>query len=344
MTYVVFKKFMEGLLKTDIPSKLSGSRNKLPWINTELKRQIRKKGRPFSKAKKSGLKEDWDNYKAMEKDVKCNLKRAETNFLQTILTTGLESGDPKPFWKYVRSQKQEHFGITALRSNGSLYTDSSSKSEILNKQFKSVFTPPSLVETPKLPGQPFPPIKDLHITEHGVYKLIDGINTSKSSGPDGMPGKLLQSLANELAPVLRFIFEQSLLTGDLPVDWTRANVAPIFKKGSKLQAVNYRPVSLTCITCKLFEHIICRHVLDHLEQHKILTDLQHGFRSEKSCETQLITTFQDIAEMYDKKGSQIDIAVLDISKAFDTVPHDGLLSKLKHYGIDKNIWQWISNF
>ena len=84
--------------------------------------------------------------------------------------------------------------------------------------------------------------------------------------------------------------------------------------------------------------------LDHLEQHKILTDLQHGFRSGRSCETQFITTFQDIAEMYDKKGSQIDIAVLDFSKAFDTVPHDGLLSKLKHYGIDKNIWQWISNF
>ena len=102
--------------------------------------------------------------------------------------------------------------------------------------------------------------------------------------------------------------------------------------------------SITCITCKLFEHIICRHVLDHLEQHKILTDLQHGFRSGRSCETQLITTFQDIAEMYDKKGSQIDIAILDFSKAFDTVPHDGLLSKLKHYGMDKNIWQWISSF
>ena len=129
-----------------------------------------------------------------------------------------------------------------------------------------------------------------------------------------------------------------------PIDWTRANVAPVFKKGSKLQAVNYRPVYLTCITCKLFEHIICRHVLDHLEQHKIITDLQHGFRSGRSCKIQLITTFQDIAEMYDKKGSQIDIAVLDFSKAFDTVPHDGLLSKLKHYGIDRHIWQWTSNF
>ena len=72
---------------------------------------------------------------------------------------------------------------------------------------------------------------------------MEGINTRKSSGPDNIHGKLLQSLTKELASVFRFIFEQSLLTGDLPTDWTRANVAPDFKKGSKLQAVNYRPVS-----------------------------------------------------------------------------------------------------
>ena len=103
--------------------------------------------------------------------------------------------------------------------------------------------------------------------------------------------------------------------------------------------MNYRPVSLTCITCKLFEHILA-----HLEDHNILTDLQHGFRSGRSRETQLVTTFQDPAQTHNKKGSQIDIAVLDFSKAFETVPHDGLLSKLKHYGIDDKIWLWIYNF
>ena len=168
--------------------------------------------------------------------------------------------------------------------------------------------------------------------------------TTTTSGPDCIPGRKLQNLARELAPVLHFIFEQSLNPGDLPAEWTLANVAPIFKKGSKLQAVNYRPVSLTCISCKLFEHIVCKHILGHLEDHEILTDLQHGFRSGRSCETQLITTFHDIASAYNKKGSQIDIAVLDFSKAFDAVLPDGLLSKLKHYGIDNKIWLWISNF
>ena len=79
--------------------------------------------------------------------------------------------------------------------------------------------------------------------------LLDRIDVSKSSGPDKLPGKLLQCLAKEITPIVFYIFTQSLWTGELPTQWTQANVAPIFKKGSKLQEVNYRPVSLTCITC-----------------------------------------------------------------------------------------------
>ena len=78
--------------------------------------------------------------------------------------------------------------------------------------------------------------------------LLDWIDVSKSSGPDKLPGRLLQSLAKEITPVVHFIFTQSLYTGELPTELTQANVAPILKKGSMLQAVNYRPLSMTCIT------------------------------------------------------------------------------------------------
>ena len=127
-----------------------------------------------------------------------------------------------------------------------------------------------------MPGTSFPSINSLNTTESGVFKLLDKIDVSKASGIDCIPGKILQNLARELAPVLHYIFDQLPNSGDLPSDWTLANVAPIFKKGSRLQAVNYRPVSLTYITCKLFEHLVYKHILGHPEEHGILTDLQHG--------------------------------------------------------------------
>ena len=122
-----------------------------------------------------------------------------------------------------------------------------------------------------------------------------------------------------------------------------SNVTPIFKKGDKHVPQNYRPVSLTSVCCKLLEHIVCRHILTHLEKHKILSDLQHGFRSGHSCESQLIITINDLLEAYNDKD-QIDLVILDFSKAFDTVPHQKLLHKLKNYGIDGKINGWIEQF
>ena len=87
--------------------------------------------------------------------------------------------------KYVKSQKQETFGISALKRNGNVITDSLSKAEIVNSQFKSVFT------------------LELHISENCVFMLLDRIDVSKLSGPDKLPRRLLQSLAKEITPVVQ---------------------------------------------------------------------------------------------------------------------------------------------
>ena len=94
-----------------------------------------------------------------------------------------------------------------------------------------------------MPGTQFPKIK--HISENGVFMLLDRIYVSRSSGPDNLPGRLLQSLAKEITPVVTLSLLNHFCTGELPTEWTQANVAFIFKKGSRLQALNYRPVSLT---------------------------------------------------------------------------------------------------
>ena len=120
-------------------------------------------------------------------------------------------------------------------------------------------------------------------------------------------------------------------------------IAPVFKKGDKHLPENYRPVSLTCIASKLLEHIICCHLLNHLDKHNVLTSLNHGFRAGYSCETQLVITAHDLLEAFDN-DTQSDVLVLDFSKAFDTVPHRKLLSKLEAYGIHGPILHWIANF
>ncbi len=108
-------------------------------------------------------------------------------------------------------------------------------------------------------------------------------------------------------------------------------------------ASNYRPVSLTCIMSKVMEHIIVKHILNHIDLHKILTIFQHGFRSAHSCETQLLLTVDDLCKSHDKK-TQVDVGVLDFSRAFDTVPHKRLIAKLYHYGIRGPILNWIRSF
>ena len=154
-----------------------------------------------------------------------------------------------------------------------------------------------------------------------------------------MPNHVLKVCSFELAPAVTFLFQKSIDVGVLPGDWTNANVAPVFKKGDRHRAENYRPVSLTSVLSKLLEHIVCRAMLSHFEQNNVLTNLNHGFRSGYSCETQLAITIDDLTRNYDR-NLQTDIAILDFSKA----PHDRLLHKLEAYGIRGDLLLWTENF
>ena len=156
--------------------------------------------------------------------------------------------------------------------------------------------------------------------------------------------RLLKETAHQIAPMFTHLFSQSYQHGLLPDSWTRSTVCPIFKKGNRSLPENYRPISLTAIPCKLFEHIIVSKIWDHLNKHNIITNKQHGFRKGMSCETQLIEALHDCTEIMNQGQGQIDVILLDFSKAFDTVPHQRLLHKLNSYGIRNHTLNWINAF
>ena len=165
----------------------------------------------------------------------------------------------------------------------------------------------------------------------------------KSCGPDNIPARILKFCCEEIAPILTVIFTQSLNLGDLPEDWLIGNITPIFEKGDRANPTNYRPISLTSICCKVLEHILYHTITEHLNTYQILSDKQYGFRSNHSCETQLLSIVEELQLAMDHHLS-VDLIFIDFRKAFDTVPHQHLLKKLHHYGIQGNIYNWISSW
>ena len=117
----------------------------------------------------------------------------------------------------------------------------------------------------------------------------------------------------------------------------------IFKKGERNSPGNYRPVSLTCIACKVLESLITDQLRNYFEENKLFTTSQHGFRKSRSCVTQLLEVMNDLTNLNDS-NVPTDIIYLDFRKAFDTVPHVRLINKLKAYGIEGNLLSWIYNF
>ena len=132
--------------------------------------------------------------------------------------------------------------------DGICVVDSQAKADLLNNQFSSIFTIDNGSSLPNMGTYQYPDAPSIDFATSGIAKLLSELDPSKSSGPDRIPPMLLKMLATEISFQL---FSASLLQGNVPSDWKRALVSPLFKKGDRKDPSNYRPVSLTCICSKV---------------------------------------------------------------------------------------------
>ena len=326
-----------------VPTKtVSSSNSNQPWATPLIRRLSRKKQRLYNRTKSSGLPEDWMEYRAAKKLMQQECRQAHTKYLSDILNSTSSKGQ-KNLWSYVKSKRRDQVYIPSLEANGTTVSGAQEKAELINQQFTSVFTHENTSTLPDLGASAFNTIVVDDIYADGVAKLLADLQGHKAHGPDGIPARLLKETAYNMAPLLTHIYKASLHQCRLPHDWKTALVSPIYKKGSRKSPANYRPISLTSIPCKILEHLIYSSVYNHLEANSILCDAQHGFRKNRSCETQLIITINEIVSRLNL-GEQVDVLSLDFSKAFDKVPHERLFCKLDYYGIRGTYLEWVKEF
>ena len=183
----------------------------------------------------------------------------------------------------------------------------------------------------------------VQLNKNKLLKKMKKLKTGKACGPDGISPYILNKCAELLCDPLFDIFQSSLDSEDVPLDWRLASISAIFKKGSRSDPLNYRPVSLTSVVSKLLESLIRDEIMEHLEKNNILTSAQHGFRNNRSCLTNMLQYLESLTNSYDS-GNPVDVQYLDCEKAFDRVPHQRLLLKLESLGIRGTLLNWIRNF
>ena len=165
-----------------------------------------------------------------------------------------------------------------------------------------------------------------------------------SPGVDGISPKIVKETVEQIRTPLAHVFKMSLQEGIVPLQWKEAKSIPLFKKGSRNKSVNYRPVSLTSVICKLLETIIRDHMMDFLNKHKLINSSPHGFLKAKSCLTNLLCFLEKIITKWVDDGSPEDVIYLDFQKAFDKVPHQRLILKLKSHDMGNSIVNWIEQW
>jgi hypothetical protein len=325
-------------LNNHIPKVKVKNNKSPPWIDAEVVEASRNKKKALKKAHRTNKDEDWAIYKNHRNRMKNLTNRKYNEYISTVSDN--IGNTPKKFWNLLSSRSKSRRSPDRINDGNREITDPVDKACAFNKYFASIFSTWNK-EYPPLETYTDDNLGSIRIDVNQVQTELQKLDVTKAPGPDGIPTYLLKTCANEIAPLLTEIYNNSLSTSKLPTEWKRANITPVYKKGDKLDTNNYRPISLLPIVSKVLERCIYNNIIDHIRPN--ISPSQHGFLSKSSTNTQMLSFFQLVNNTLDNR-TQTDLIYFDLSKAFDSVPHPPLIAKLKTFGIHDRLLDWFKDY
>jgi len=258
------------ILDTHVPSKMSTVQLNKSWFNTETKTATRRKARAHKKARHTNKQRDLERFRRLRREAQKVCRQAYNQHIADLVSSDPSSNNR--LGALVKSLRCDQLRVSPLKSGNILHSDPKMKAEILNRQFVSAFTAEGNTALPEIGASTAPVIDTIHVSCKGVTKvtkLLRNLKSHTATWPDGIPAPLLKKAAAEIAPAVTLLFQASLDQGKVPLSWKEALIVPVFKKGNRSSAANYRPISLTSILCKLCEHIVHSTISNHLDANDI---------------------------------------------------------------------------
>ena len=291
-----------------------------------------------------------------KQELEMELKAMYTNLTEEAeakVVTGMKD-NMKVFFDYAKARQNTRARVGPFLDpeSGELNLDPDYTAECLSEQYSSVFTQPrndwsipDMKEFFKVDNtRPTGPIlTHMDFSESDIEYACSELSPSSAPGPDGVPSALLKICRKELKRPLYVLWKSSLDQGCIPPDLLLVLVSPVHKGGSRADPAQYRPVALTSHITKVFERVVRRALVTHLEAQGMLPPDQHGFREHRSTLTQLLSHWDKVLDHLEQ-GEAVDVIYTDFSKAFDKCETNVLLHTLRECGVKGEIGLWLAAF
>lgn len=316
-----------------------------PWIDRDIHADMDKRDMVLRKARKSNNEKDWKLYRKLRNYCTNRLRTARKKHHQQLLEQNRIN--PRKFWQTIKNI----FPSKLKRSTS--FDNSKEKAQSFSEYFATAVTKLKATcyrlrdLTWKLPKY-FPVrtksvFKFQYISVLFVRKELKALNRNKATGLDDLPPGLLKDSANEICKPLAHIINLSIDSSTVPDAWKIAKVIPVYKSGDINDEANYRPISILPTLSKILERAVYKQLIEYLEDNKLLTNQQYGYRKKRSTE-HAATIFTDDIRRQIEQGKLVGAVFMDLRRAFDTIGHSTLMTKLKSYGICGKEIVWFNNY